>query len=215
MLKKYFFLLIVLCLFILSSCDDKKDNPVSAEEKANELKPEKKSLSEAQAKEDQLRADAEAKAKLDQLGAEAEATLDQLRKLDQLRAGVTKVKEENRSLVLPICERTEQVKQAILDKLKKTDCNTVTEQELQAIVSLDLERKGITKLKAGDFDNLISLQLLFLSTNGLLSLPPSIFIDLISLKYVSLFANKFPAEERERIKRELPATLPATAEVNL
>ncbi len=220
MLKKYFFLLIVLCLFTLSSCDDKKDNP--AEAKAEEDQP----IAEAEAKEGQLIA--EAKAKEGQLIAEAkakeatipeakakEATIPEAKAKEAAIPEATKKPEGegDRSSVFSICERTEEVKQAILNKLKKTDCKTVTEQDLQAIFYLNLKSAGITKLKAGDFDNLISLKWLFLSSNALTSLPARIFSDLTSLKYVSLFNNNFFEEEKGRIKGELPTTVEVALEL--
>ena len=58
-----------------------------------------------------------------------------------------------------ICGRTQQVRDAIVAIISgATDCADVTDAHLAAITgTLDLSRKGITALAAGDFDGLTAL----------------------------------------------------------
>ena len=88
-----------------------------------------------------------------------------------------------------VCNRTEQVAAAIADALGVDDCSTVTELDLAAITSLDLSNAGITALKAGDFDGMLSLTTLSLEGNTLTGLPSGIFSDLISLTHLYLQSN--------------------------
>lgn len=68
-----------------------------------------------------------------------------------------------------VCDRSEQVKSAILEKLPSgTACGDVTEAQLNSTVTrtIDLRRKGIISLKEGDFNNLTSLTSLNLESTG-------------------------------------------------
>ena len=58
-----------------------------------------------------------------------------------------------------ICDRTEQVRDAILDQLPDiSDCALVTGTDLRSITRLSLSEKGITTLKSGDFSGLSNLR---------------------------------------------------------
>ena len=92
-----------------------------------------------------------------------------------------------------ICGRTEQVKNKILAKLKKTDCLKVTAEDLKGIVVLNLYNQNIADLKAGDFDGLITLKTLYLSHNQLTVFPDGIFNPLIKLKTLALSHNHLTA----------------------
>ena len=74
---------------------------------------------------------------------------------------------------IDICDRTPAVEAAILAAIPapKPSCAAVPAASLSAIESLDLPRKGLTALLAGDFDNLDGLKTLSLS---LASLPAGI-----------------------------------------
>ena len=90
-----------------------------------------------------------------------------------------------------ICDRTEQVRDAILDQLSNTsDCAAVTDTELSAIIRLALSEKGITTLKSGDFSGLSNLQHLNLADNELSALPDGIFDDLTGLESLYLYSNR-------------------------
>ena len=87
-----------------------------------------------------------------------------------------------------VCDRTPQVRDAIVAAVSGvSNCRNVTEAHLAAITILDLQRKGITALKAGDFDGLNSLIRLWLRYNELSTLPVGIFDGLTSL--TTLYLN--------------------------
>ena len=89
-----------------------------------------------------------------------------------------------------VCNRTEQVAEAIADAVGVDNCNTVTEINLATITSLDLSNAAIISLKAGDFDGMLSLTTLYLDGNTLTHLPRGIFDDLVSLRELYLNSNK-------------------------
>ncbi len=88
-----------------------------------------------------------------------------------------------------ICGRTEQVKKAILAKLSR-DCDKVTRQELEAILTLNFSFSGITDLKGDDFEGLTSLKRLYLHNNDLTSLHEGLFQGLTSLEWLYLHDNE-------------------------
>ena len=80
-----------------------------------------------------------------------------------------------------VCDRTPQVRDAIVAAAGVEDCSEVTEAHLARIPSLYLNSKGITSLKSGDFDGLTALTRLYLRWNDLSSLPSDIFDGLTAL----------------------------------
>ena len=69
-------------------------------------------------------------------------------------------------------------------------CGDVTDDHLSAITSLDLHRKSISALKAGDFGGLTALTFLDLNNNGITSsLPATVFSDLSALETLILEYN--------------------------
>ena len=90
--------------------------------------------------------------------------------------------------ITPVCERTAQVRDAIVQKAGVSDCGAVTEAHLEAIRQLDLSR-DIATLKAGDFSGLNTLEWLFLSDNALTTLEPGIFDGLNTLEELNLAGN--------------------------
>ena len=92
--------------------------------------------------------------------------------------------------ITPVCDRTPQVRDEIVAAVSGvSNCRNVTEAHLAAITILDLQRKGITALKAGDFDGLNSLIRLWLRYNELSTLPVGIFDGLTSLTTLYLNSN--------------------------
>ena len=89
-----------------------------------------------------------------------------------------------------VCDRTPQVRDAIVAAAGVNSCEEVTETHLALISNLYLSTKLITSLKIGDFDGLSSLERLHLIDNQLSSLPEDIFDGLSSLKVLMLAVNQ-------------------------
>ena len=90
-----------------------------------------------------------------------------------------------------ICDRTDQVRDVILDQLPNTsDCAAVTGMDLSGIIRLAFSEKGITTLKSGDFSGLSNLQHLNLADNELSALPDGIFDNLTGLESLYLYSNR-------------------------
>ena len=95
-----------------------------------------------------------------------------------------------------ICDRTEQVRDAILLKLTGTDdCSLVTSAQLQTVRgALDLGDMDIETLQADDFRHLTSLQRLDLSGKTQLSaLPEGVFDNLFNLEVLGLEGSDLSA----------------------
>ena len=90
-----------------------------------------------------------------------------------------------------ICDRTEEVRDAILAELSDvSECANVTDSHLAGITGdLTLSDKSISALKAGDFKGLSGLEQLYLDTNDLSDLPDGIFEGLESLDTLWLNFN--------------------------
>lgn len=73
-----------------------------------------------------------------------------------------------------ICDRTVQVRNAILEALETDDCAAV--EGLASIESLSID--GLANLQAGDFDGMTGLKDLIMSHGSLLRLPAGVFDDL-------------------------------------
>ena len=91
-----------------------------------------------------------------------------------------------------ICGRTEEVRNAILDRISGVDnCAVVTDAHLAAITGpLQLGSEGITALVAGDFAGLTALRTLRLNGNQLDTLPANVFAGLTSLTILDLRNNE-------------------------
>ena len=89
-----------------------------------------------------------------------------------------------------VCDRTRQVRDAILDKLNNIDCSAVTDTHLSGIAGgLNLNAKGIETLQASDFQGLSNLERLYLESNNLETLPADVFDGLTSLTELYLLRN--------------------------
>ena len=83
------------------------------------------------------------------------------------------VTDVDESSITPVNQRTEQVKDAIVDAVPGVDnANDVTVAQLAAITELSLGYIDITALKAGDFSGLASLTRLDLSGNSISDISP-------------------------------------------
>ena len=89
-----------------------------------------------------------------------------------------------------ICERTQQVRDEILDELAGvSDCAAVTVADLATITQLSLYTPSLTSLQAGDFAGLTEMTGLDLSGNSLSSLPENVFSGLAKLQHLLLTDN--------------------------
>ncbi len=95
------------------------------------------------------------------------------------------------STVLPVSDRTAQVRDAIVAAVSSVnDAEDITDTHLAEITSLDFRSAGITELKTGDFSGLTGLTNLNLYGNMLNSLPVGIFDGLTSLTNLRLGGNQ-------------------------
>ena len=88
-----------------------------------------------------------------------------------------------------ICDRTQRVITEILSHTGSSECETVPENRLKSIRSLDFDRQRIDFLKEGDFSGLSELTFLGLSSNFLTTLPSGIFKGLDNLTSLDLEVN--------------------------
>ena len=86
-----------------------------------------------------------------------------------------------------VCDRTPQVRDAILEAVGADDCAAVDADAMADVESLRIE--GLTSLRAGDFDGLDNLRTLDLSGNALTTLPAGVFDGLTSLETLDLSDN--------------------------
>ena len=92
-----------------------------------------------------------------------------------------------------ICDRTPQVRDAIVAAAGAEDCAAVDSESLAGVTWLGISDQGLTSLRADDFGGLTSLQTLWLSGNQLAALPEGIFDGLTGLQYLFLFRNQLTA----------------------
>ena len=88
-----------------------------------------------------------------------------------------------------ICDRTEQVRDRLLEVTGVALCAEVTEDHLAEVTELKLSESGISSLQPQDFQGLNKLQTLFLSSNALSNLPSGIFNGLTGLQSLLLDHN--------------------------
>ena len=86
---------------------------------------------------------------------------------------------------ISVCDRSPQVRDAIVSAVGLA-CDAISEFDLLDVSALDLSRKEITALDAGDFTGLANLVELDLSYNRLGTIPEQGFKDLVNLKKLKL-----------------------------
>ena len=94
---------------------------------------------------------------------------------------------------LPLCNRTEQVRDAIVSAVGASNCAEVTDANLTEITVLSLAGRDIRTLKTGDFASLTALESLSLNNNSLTGLPSDIFTGLAALQMLNLNNNNLEA----------------------
>ena len=91
--------------------------------------------------------------------------------------------------VVPVAERTSQIRDAIVAAAGVTSANDVTDAHLALITNLNLRSAGITELNSGDFSGITGLTNLNLHGNELRNLPDGIFKGLTALTTLRLGRN--------------------------
>ena len=86
-----------------------------------------------------------------------------------------------------ICDRTPQVRDAILKEASTDDCAAV---DLTGVYKLLVNNKALTSLEAEDFDGLTKVRGLVLNDNQLTTLPEGLFDGLSSLRTLELRHNQ-------------------------
>ena len=89
-----------------------------------------------------------------------------------------------------ICDRTPQVRDAILEALDVDDCAAVDSHDMAYLQRLPLGGKGLTTLRAGDFEGLSGLRELDLWENQLATLPVDLFDGVGRLRHLNLDRNQ-------------------------
>ncbi len=90
---------------------------------------------------------------------------------------------------LPVCERTEPVKQFLATELAKT-CENITENDLLTVTRVDVSERQIQQFKADDFTGLKNLEILNIRSNPYTELPEGLFTDLVNLKTLVIISTK-------------------------
>ena len=105
---------------------------------------------------------------------------------------VTVTDADNTDATGGICDRTQQVRDAIMAKIEGVDdCADVTEAHLAEVRgTLDLREQDIVSLQSNDFGGLSSLISLFLDENDLTALPVGVFAGLSSLEQLWMKDNR-------------------------
>ena len=91
---------------------------------------------------------------------------------------------------LGVCERTPQVRDALVEAAGVTSCDEVTDAVLSEIPVLHLQSKGIEILDEDDFAGLSNLEVLSLAGNKLAELPLGLFAGLSKLRNLWLSGNQ-------------------------
>ncbi len=128
---------------------------------------------------------------------ESTKLIEKTKEADKLKTTKAEVKKKPETAAeISVCQRTETIKDAILRKVKKTDCSKVTNEDLKSITSFSLsldERFSLTyeeKLKDNDFAGFTSLKVLFLPAMRLKRLSPNQFAGLTSLQELYLYNGR-------------------------
>ena len=88
-----------------------------------------------------------------------------------------------------VCDRTVQVRDAIVAASGGDNCAQLTVRDMREITALDLGDQDIATLRADDFGGLVRLKSLDLSDNLLTSLPRGVFDELYLLEILRLDGN--------------------------
>ena len=118
---------------------------------------------------------------------ELEAAIEKNKELEEkLLASAKKAEEEGTAKppAISVCDRTKEIQDIILVKVKKTDCKTVTDKDLAAIKTfVGYGKQDFPVLKTGDFSGLTFLGIIVIEfDNSVNSMPADLFSGLASLE---------------------------------
>ena len=111
---------------------------------------------------------------------------------DRSDGGVMKIRVNGTERDDLVCDRTPEVRDAIVAKVAGiSNCGDVTAAHLAAITGiLELDSTSVTSLKLGDFDGLTALGRLNMDYTRLTTLPAGIFNNLTALTGLAIGANR-------------------------
>ena len=111
---------------------------------------------------------------------------------DRSDGGVMKIRVNGTERDDLVCDRTPEVRDAIVAKVAGiSNCADVTAAHLAAITgTLELDSTSVTSLKLGDFDGLTALEWLNMDYTRLTTLPAGIFNNLTALTGLAIGANR-------------------------
>ena len=98
--------------------------------------------------------------------------------------------------VVPVCDRTRLVRDALVHVAGRAGCDAVSAGDLTGIDTLNLRGAGIESVQAGDFSGLDSLVRLDLSGNRIAELPGTVFSGLAALRALDLRGNRLESLPR-------------------
>ena len=98
---------------------------------------------------------------------------------------------------LGVCDRTRQVRYALMIETDIRDCAEVEPHHLSEIIVVGLGSLDIASLYADDLAGLVNLQTLHLSNNVLAELPSGLFSDLGNLRSLDLSSNQLTSLPRD------------------
>ena len=101
-----------------------------------------------------------------------------------------------------VCDRSEYMKEFLQVELNKL-CDLITKEDLTGVTYIDLSQQGISSVETGDFSGLISLEVLRLDQNQIISLPVGIFDGLVEEGAVYSVLKSFSLSQNELT--ELPS----------
>ena len=90
---------------------------------------------------------------------------------------------------LPVCERTEAIKQNLTVQTKKA-CEAITPEDLLSIKRVAVNGKNISQFKAEDFSGLRNMEILNIRSNPYTELPEGLFNDLSSLNTLVIIGTQ-------------------------
>ena len=92
--------------------------------------------------------------------------------------------------VVSVCDRTEQIRDEIVQQAGVSACTEIEIRHLTAITGMGFSGAAITALREGDFAGLSRLGYLSLSRNELTALPEGVFTGLSRLRHLDLAGNE-------------------------